>query len=78
MGFLALASTTMAQQSIDVSSSEYQTAVLEKKIIEDLTSMIHNYDFSTAFNVAVTEEQARHAQWQSDYKPTVQELLGKL
>ena len=40
--------------------------------------MIHEYDFSSVFNEAVTEEQARQIKWQSEYKPTVQELLKKL
>ena len=40
--------------------------------------MIHEYDFSSVFNEAVTEEQARQIKWQAEYKPTVQELLKKL
>ena len=40
--------------------------------------MIHEYDFSSAFNEAVTEEQARQIKWQAEYKPSVQELLAKL
>lgn len=51
---------------------------LEQKIISDLTSMIHEYDFSSVFTQAVSEEQMRQQQWQSEYKPTVQELLEQL
>ena len=40
--------------------------------------MIHEYDFSSVFNEAVSEEQARQIKWQSEYKPTVNELLKKL
>ena len=40
--------------------------------------MIHQYDFSSAFNEVVTEEQARQIQWEAEYKPSVQELLKKL
>ena len=47
-------------------------------IITDLTQMIHEYDFSSAFNQAITEEQARQIQWQAEYKPSVEELLAKL
>ena len=36
-----------------------QTERLEQKIIEDLTSMIHEYDFNSVFAEALTEEQAR-------------------
>lgn len=47
-------------------------------IITDLTQMIHEYDFSSFFNQAITEEQARQIQWQAEYKPSVEELLAKL
>ena len=40
--------------------------------------MIHEYDFSSVFNEAITEEQARQIQWQNEYKPSVNELLKKL
>ena len=40
--------------------------------------MIHEYDFSSVFNEAVSEEQARQIKWQSEYKPSVNELLKKL
>lgn len=40
--------------------------------------MIHGYDFSSVFNEAISEEQARQIQWQAEYKPSVQELLKKL
>ena len=55
-----------------------ETARLEKKIIDDLTTMIHGYDFSSVFNEAITEEQARQIAWEAEYQPTVQELLKKL
>ena len=40
--------------------------------------MIHEYDFSSVFNEAVSEEQARQIKWQAEYKPTVNELLIEL
>ena len=40
--------------------------------------MIHQYDFSSVFNEAVSEEQARQIKWQNEYKPSVEELLVKL
>ena len=55
-----------------------QTAHLERKIVDDLTQIIHNYDFNSHLSDAVTEEQARQMKWQAEYKPTVQELLVKL
>ena len=61
-------------QAADTTSTEH----LERKIIDDLTSIIHNYDFTSHFDDAVSEEQARQMKWQAEYKPTVQELLIKL
>lgn len=54
------------------------TDQLESKIIGDLTQMIHEYDFTSVFDQAVGEEQARQIKWQQEYKPSVQELLVKL
>ena len=52
--------TAWAQQQKTVVPSlapgSVQTEQLEQKIIADLTQMIHEYDFSSAFNEAVTEE----------------------
>ena len=64
----------MVEQTLALSPTDH----LEQKMIEDLTQMIHQYDFSSAFNEAVTEEQAQQNEWHAEYKPTVQELLKKL
>ena len=80
--FFSLASSCIAitawaqsspQQTVvpSLAPGAIQTEQLEQKIIKDLTQMIHEYDFSSAFNEAVTEEQARQIKWQAEYKPSV-------
>ena len=78
LGATAFVATAQQPTPIGIAPGSAETERLEKKIIADLTDMIHQYDFSSAFNQAVTEEQARQVAWQAEYKPSVQELLGKL
>ena len=51
----SLALTSLANGE-SLAPGKLPTDVLEQKIIGDLTQMIHEYDFSSVFNEAVTEE----------------------
>ena len=73
--FVSALSTALFGSTVAQSTLQEE---LELRIIDDLTSFVHDYDFKEMMQAAVSEEGKRQAEWKANYNPGVKEILSQL